>query len=325
VALKAGPPLDPMSAATTERALSLDSTSTHANGTATPFSAASPASFGDHAPSLSDAGPSRSCPNCGTPVNGSWCSGCGQESLAGPGACKRTVRRQWTRIRHSLLTLVSHPGQLTVEFRDGQRARSISPWRLALNVAALFLALSFVTDFRTANIAAQDRSGTLQGMADTAARRANIDRLTMTERLDHRFNATYSMLMIVSVACYALLARLTHFRSRESWSVHFVFALHLTAWIFIANLIYYLAARAFGLPAAISVDTTIRPASVALFALIFSWQLVYVALAFRRVYADRWPGASAKAAIFVFVALVVDNAVLFLSFWLTVETALRAT
>jgi hypothetical protein len=37
------------------------------------------------------------------------------------------------------------------------------------------------------------------------------------------------------------------------------------------------------------------------------------------------PGAAAKAAIFVFVALIVDNAVLFLSFWLTVETALRAT
>ena len=77
--------------------------------------------------------------------------------------------------------------------------------------------------------------------------------------------------------------------------------------------------------AAISVDETIRPASVALFALIVSWQLVYIAMAFRRVYADRWPGAGARAVIFVFVALIVDNAVLFLSFWLTVETALRAT
>ena len=324
MAMKAGLSSASMPAAMHEHTGSRDVISNHPDGCAPSFDTA-PASSGEPASAHCGAELARACPNCGTPVSGAWCSGCGQESPAGPGTFERTVRRQWARIRHSLITLVLHPGRLTVEFRDGQRARSISPWRLALNVAALFLAFSFVTDFRIASIAAQDRSGTLQGMTDAAARRAHIDRLTMTERLDHRFNATYSMLMIVSVACYALLARLLHFRAKESWTVHFVFALHLTAWIFIANLFYYLAARALGLPAAISVDETIRPASVALFALIVSWQLVYIAMAFRRVYADRWPGAGARAAIFVFVALIVDNAVLFLSFWLTVETALRAT
>jgi hypothetical protein len=38
----------------------------------------------------------------------------------GHGSLRRSIRRQWERIRHSLWTLVAHPGQLTAEFRDGQ-------------------------------------------------------------------------------------------------------------------------------------------------------------------------------------------------------------
>src|SRR5215472_19289929 len=114
------------------------------------------------------------CPNCGARMIGSWCAGCGQESIAEQGALTRTVQRQWQRIRHTLVALVIHPGQLTAEFRDGMRARSISPWRLAFNVLTVFFLLSFVTDFSVANFPKQDPSGKLAQAMNDAAQQVNI-------------------------------------------------------------------------------------------------------------------------------------------------------
>jgi len=104
----------------------------------------------------------------------------------------RTLRRQWQRIRHSLVALIVHPGQLTAEFRDGQRARSINPWRLAFNVIAVFFVLSFVTDFRAANFPKQDPSGKLAAVL---------------ERVDRRFNAIDTVLVTLAIAAAALIAR----------------------------------------------------------------------------------------------------------------------
>jgi Protein of unknown function (DUF3667) len=100
-----------------------------------------------------------SCPNCGAQSGGAWCAGCGQETLVGPRKPGRALRRQWLRIRHSIVAIVAivaHPGQLTAEFRDGKRARSVSPWRVAINLVTFFFVRSFVTDFRVATIARQD-------------------------------------------------------------------------------------------------------------------------------------------------------------------------
>jgi hypothetical protein len=265
------------------------------------------------------------CPNCGAPVTGPWCSGCGQETGAGSGALARTARRQWQRIWHSLTALVLRPGQLTAEFRDGQRARSVTPWRLAFNVVAVFLVLSFVTNFRVATIADQDASGTFAAAISATAQRAHLDKAVLVERLDRRFNTLYSLLVTLSVACYALLARVTHWRRKERWSVHVVFALHFVAWTFIANLIYFLVMRVFGLSVALSVSAAAKDpmanyASIVLIALILIWQLAYMTIAFRRVYADAWTAAGAKALLGVVVGVTADNAVAFLAFWLAART-----
>jgi hypothetical protein len=266
-----------------------------------------------------DAGPSARCPNCGALATGPWCAGCGQESWAGEHAFLHTVRRQWERIRHSIVALVVHPGQLTAEFRDGQRARSIHPWRLAFNVVAIFFVLSFVTNFRIANFPKQDPSGELAKAMSVGAQQARVDEATFTERVDRRFNAIYTVLVTVSIASFAVLARLTHLRRRERWSVHFVFALHFTAWTFIANLVYYLAMRSFGLSPTYESQT--HAAGATLLGLIVFWQYSYVLLGFRRVYADPWIGAGAKALVAVVVWVLITNLVVVLSFWLAVKTA----
>jgi hypothetical protein len=265
-----------------------------------------------------DAAPPR-CPNCGAVVQGAWCASCGQESLAA-GLLARTLRRQWQRIRHTIVALVAHPGLLTAEFRDGLRARSIAPWRLTLNTVAFFFLLSFVTDFRIAHIAEQDRSGMLaRAIADVAAS-AHVSPALFAERIDHRFNAVYTLLLGLSVAWYALLAGLLHWRQRRPVSVHVVFGLHYVAWIFAVTLVYFLAARLLSIETVISVaHPDLR--SLGLFALVLAWSFGYVAIAFRRVYADSRAAAALKAALVVVAGALVDNLVVALSFYVALRIA----
>jgi len=275
-------------------------------------------SSGPVAPAIAD------CPNCGARNTGAWCASCGQEALAGPNSSVRALRRQWERIRHTVLALVFHPGQLTAEFRDGQRARSVSPWRLAINVVTFFFVLSFVTDFRVANLTRQDPGGALAGVISEAASLVHVDVATFLERVDRRFDAIYTMLIALLVAVTALTARLTHWRPRERWSIHFVLALHLIAWSFIVNFIYLVAMRLFKVPALMVGNTSsVSVAGTSLLALVILWQFGYVLVAYRRVYADSWLGGSAKAAILVAVKLVAGNALAFVSFWLAIQSLLQ--
>jgi len=253
-------------------------------------------------------------------MNGQWCAGCGQESVVERGAVVRTALRQYQRIRHTLVTLVVHPGQLTTEFRDGLRARSISPWRFTLNVITIFLLLSFVTDFSVANFPRLDPSGTLAQAVRSAAQQANVDEVVFTERVERRFNGIFTLSVILSIAITAVLARLTHLRRSESWSVHFVFALHYTAWIFIVNLVYFLAMRSLGLSLTYGAQQSAK--GTALIALVMLWEFAYVAVAFRRVYADSWIGAGAKAAAMVAVSFVAGNLLAILSFYVALQVSL---
>jgi hypothetical protein len=267
-----------------------------------------------------DAATTPTCANCGAELSAHWCAKCGQESMAGH-STRRTLHRQWERVRHSMVALVVHPGLLTAEFRDGQRARSITPWRLAFNIITIFFVLSFVTDFHAANFPRQFTTGTLAGLIGTTAQQAKVDEATFAERVDRRFNAVFTALTVILIAITTVLARLTHPGRREGWSVHFVFALHLTAWSFIVNFVYYSVMRLLGLASyATTNDPHVRNAGIALFAVILLWQFGYVLLAFRRVYADGWIAAGSKAAVMVGVRLFANNGLVILALYLAVKT-----
>jgi len=268
----------------------------------------------------SDTEAGSSCPNCGARMTGPWCASCGQESIVERGAFVRSVRRQWQRIRHTLVALVAHPGQLTAEFRDGLRARSITPWRLTFNVLTVFLLLSFVTEFSVANFPRLDPSGTLAQAMSAAAQRAKVDELAFTERVERRFNGIFTLSVIPSIAISAVMARVTHLRRRQSWSIHFVFALHFTAWLFIVNLVYFLAMRFLGL--SLTYRAQQSAIGTTLIALILLWEFSYLVVALRRVYGDGWIGAGAKAAVTLSVSFATGNLLAILSFYLAIQVSL---
>ena len=79
------------------------------------------------------------CPNCGTPVNGNFCSGCGQETDLGPqtigeffGGLKAQYLNPQGLLWKTLWTLFFSPGALTIAYVAGQRARYLRPLKLYL-------------------------------------------------------------------------------------------------------------------------------------------------------------------------------------------------
>ncbi len=101
---------------------------------------------------LPAAPPTEHCLNCGTLLTGLYCSSCGQKKRPSQIGFRDFVHDLIHEFLHldgkfarTMGLLLKRPGQLTIEFLDGRRARYISPLRLYLVWSAVFftLALSF--------------------------------------------------------------------------------------------------------------------------------------------------------------------------------------
>lgn len=92
------------------------------------------------------------CPNCGTDVrNVRFCPNCGQENhdLHLPAShifleVLENIFHFDTKLWHSLKAIVSHPGQVTIDFIKGKRAYHIPPFRMYVFIAFVFFLLSTI-------------------------------------------------------------------------------------------------------------------------------------------------------------------------------------
>jgi hypothetical protein len=259
------------------------------------------------------------CPNCGARISGAWCSNCGQAIKTGPGTTRQALLEQWERIRHSVVGLLFRPGQLTAEFRDHQRARSIAPWRLAFNAVSFFLLLSFVTDFKPNSIVEMDTSGKLASIIESTVERTHLARDTVLERMEHRFNVFYTMLLTLSVGAYTLLVGVSHRKSRQPWSVHGVFALHYVAWGFLVSVALFGLVHLFRAVRVLS-DAALQPTRTVLAGMALLVACAYLFVAFRKVYGDRPLAAIGKAIVIVALGTMVDGMVAGFAFGLTLAS-----
>jgi hypothetical protein len=95
---------------------------------------------------------SGACLNCGTPLSGPFCGGCGQRDIPPyPSVRELAVDAVsefsgWDgRLASTLSALVRHPGMLTHEFLEGRRARYISPLRLYLMSSLVYFLIAAAT------------------------------------------------------------------------------------------------------------------------------------------------------------------------------------
>ncbi len=88
------------------------------------------------------------CLNCGQPINGNFCSNCGQEAEDHRTALMPMVHDvmgeflQWdSKLFRTLIPLLFRPGFLTNEYNNGKRVSYLSPFKMFLTVSVLFFLL----------------------------------------------------------------------------------------------------------------------------------------------------------------------------------------
>ena len=109
------------------------------------------------------------CENCGAPLNGEFCSQCGQHAID----YRRSIFRvlldaadsflNWdTKFLHSVNQLLVHPWRLTNDFNAGRRARYVHPLRLYLIASIIFFLLARAINWDSVEapiqLTAQDRT-----------------------------------------------------------------------------------------------------------------------------------------------------------------------
>jgi len=89
------------------------------------------------------------CLNCGEPLHGAFCSTCGQRVVPPRPSLRELLGEAFAefsgwdgKLATTLRLLITRPGQLTIDFLEGKRARYITPLRLYLSVSLVYFLLS---------------------------------------------------------------------------------------------------------------------------------------------------------------------------------------
>jgi hypothetical protein len=254
--------------------------------------------------------PAGPCANCGDETPGRYCPSCGQarrERLAS----LREMLADFvddqlslnSRLPRTVGLLLLHPGALTREYLQGRIARYIRPFRLYLGASVLFFVLlSLQRGGPDTNVGQQEgapavtpaASGGKSWVDDIQLETGipSIDRRVAAKKERYRYvrpgeafrSVTDEFLEYVPtmvfllLPVYALLLKLLYLRRRRLYVEHFVFALHLHAFVF-------------------ALFTLMLLTGGFLSELLTLWMMVYIFLAMRRVYGQSWLKTGVKYVV----------------------------
>jgi len=236
-----------------------------------------------------------------------YCSQCGE---------KRRDRADWklssvasetfaeiTNLEHSKLwqtfrLLLFKPGQLTCEYWSGRRKRFLGPVKLYLVFFALSLVLysihwpTAIYDVRT--FTAANPTGWLSRLMDELANTRGMPASQFAQEVNSRWQSYISMSQVIYPLFVALALKFLFRRRGLYFAEHLIFALHLLAFSFLTTALLWPAYALFGLRTS---TETFTAASVVITAGSVVWTGVYLILAMRRAYAERWVPAIIKSAV----------------------------
>jgi uncharacterized protein DUF3667 len=216
------------------------------------------------------------CPNCGNQAL-QYCPSCGQKQRERPtvAGLAGELFQELVNVDGKVLTTVrsvlTRPGQLTIDFLEGRRARHLSPLRLFLIVFAFFFFLS--GELLTTASGTQELYGPLirtRAAAKGLAVEEYVTRLEPTILIG--IKTMRAGLLVVNSVWYFLLFR----RRRPHYIDHLVLSLELASISLTIGILGSLLIRATGSP--INNLLIAAPASVG-----------YATLAAHRFYGRSWP------------------------------------
>lgn len=226
------------------------------------------------------------CLNCGAELAGPWCRQCGQREVE----VRPTVHELLHEALHELVhldgkiirtlhLLLLQPGELTREFFEGKRVRSVSPIRLYLICSLLFFGTMTLMPARPLKVSVDKRAS---AQLSRAAERVNKD----PSILAHAFEAAFPKAMFILMPLFGLIVYAFYFRAERMYVPHFYFAVHYHAFAFIALTLF-------------EIGTLVHSRVFAIIRLLILLTIFpYLAIALRRVYGGkRWLTAIKSVAI----------------------------
>jgi hypothetical protein len=206
------------------------------------------------------------CQNCGSPLSGPYCSSCGQHDIDYHRSLGPIIEDSLEGFLHfdgkffrSVRWLFTRPGFLTREFVAGRRVAYIHPLRLYIFASFLFFAgslllqqplLSFERsrDQGKVDLVAKDLAAGDSGILGLISRFRSENQDEVGKELNH----LYPTALFFCLPFLAAALLLAYRNSGRVYVEHLIFALHVQAFYFMANL------------ATILVQTVVRVVSVPL-------------------------------------------------------------
>lgn len=241
------------------------------------------------------------CPNCGHQAE-HYCLHCGQKQHGEHPSLRHFARElvQETlsvegRLFTTLRSVLTRPGQLTLDFLEGRRARHISPLRLFLIVFAIF----FLVSSEVFDMGERMRPILRPSLeARAAARGLTVDQMIVESNatIIGGIKAMRAGTLVLSSLWYWLLFR----RQRPHFIDHVVLSLQLACFGLSIGILANLIARWTG---SLAVDLVVA----------LPLNVVYAALSAHRVYAQSWPAVAWKVGLVY--AINLPTATLFVLGW----------
>lgn len=262
------------------------------------------------------------CLNCGVPLEGKFCHECGQKKVE---PSERTfkyfviqffgsafflennfVRNVWT--------LLSRPGRLTLDYIEGRRKRWMTPFSLFLLINLFYFWYTPFSDlnqtlYEHMNIAVHKNIAT-----HLVDRKLDREKITLEEYADtyNKKSSSYAnSLIILQIPLFAILMAGLFYRNKYFFADHFIFSLHLFAFLLLEALIIAVV-LAINSGVVAFMNETVFNVFKALMALIF---IAYTWFALRQVYKRKWWTTTLYLPLVVFVFVftqMVYRTVLFL-------------
>jgi len=232
------------------------------------------------------------CLNCGAELAGRWCSQCGQKEVDPRPTVHELAHEALHEIAHvdgklvrTIRLLLAKPGELTREFLEGKRARSVTPIRLYLICSLLFFGVVSVLPSRPLKMTVSKAAG---AKLTNAAAKVNKDPAILT----HALETAFPKAMFILMPLFGLVVYAFYFRADRLYVPHFYFAVHYHAFAFIALTVFELLAQIH-----IKYFGPIR------FLLLMAAFCVYLGIALRRVYGGTRAMTILKTAAIVVIDL----------------------